>query len=114
MKPIVDFAPHARFTAHGMRCVLRRYRDWWCGYVWLPASHPWTSEGVEAHDLSINLEDVYDAGLPAGGATYIEQQKDGSWWVGFDTCHAYYDTQPTWINATRILREFAALVGRYA
>ena len=68
--------------AYGYRCRLRRNTELgtWCGYVVIPADHPW-------HGGS--LDDLSDVRVH-GGVTYSgEDLYEGEWVIGFDCGHAF-------------------------
>lgn len=48
-----------------------------CGYVRVPAGHPWHGKGYD--DVVAEVH---------GGLTYANGSNDGAWWVGFDCAHA--------------------------
>lgn len=66
----------------GMNCRIRRGPlGALCGYVGVPASHPWFGK-----DYSDDGVDAY----VHGGLTFAEKIKDdteGLWWFGFDCAH---------------------------
>lgn len=85
-----DFAAwHDEFT--GLLCVLARgYFGAWCGYVAVPAGHPW--HGLGYHDLDADV--VVHGGLTFAdvGVPRAEESRDdiaGSYFLGFDCNHAF-------------------------
>ena len=71
------------FESHGFVCFARRrtVMDTWCGYVYIPATHPlW---GVHYDDAALGVH---------GGLTYAEREGD-AWCFGFDCAH-YMDVRP--------------------
>lgn len=80
--------------ATGLTCIIRRHEHLghWCGYVGIPAGHPWN--GLEDEKLPADVH---------GGVTYTRAcdedpelgvchvpptgEPDGLWWVGFDFAH---------------------------
>lgn len=83
---------HERWTdkASGYECVIQRHTGLkhLCGYVGLPASHPWHSKGYDdVMMMDSEYPDVH------GGLTYAHDhepmgEKDGLWWLGFDCAHS--------------------------
>jgi len=67
-----------------------------CGYVGVPASHPWYGRGYDGIDCDVEVH---------GGLTYSDRcaghichvpkpgESDDVWWLGFDCAHAY-DIRP--------------------
>lgn len=52
-----------------------------CGYVLIPANHPWYSQNYETIDCSVH-----------GGLTYGQSDTESGFWLGFDCAH-YGDAQ---------------------
>lgn len=100
-----------RDPATGMACMIRRNELMgnWCGYVGVPADHPWS--GVEYSQCiadSCNEEHCYSHAPEGkievhGGLTYsafcweenkehgvchITEPEERLWWFGFDCSHA--------------------------
>ena len=76
---------NARFWEDGdYKCVVHRHRimGHLNGYVGLPKGHAWFGKGYE--DIEVDVH---------GGLTYASEymitnpEKDGRWWIGFDTAH---------------------------
>lgn len=68
--------------ATGLQCFMRRGMfDVWCGYIAVPAAHPWF--GVDYSE--IQGADVH------GGLSYAAEAPDypGLWSLGFDCGHAW-------------------------
>jgi hypothetical protein len=78
-----DDEPNVGATdAYGYRCRLRRNTDLgtWCGYVVIPADHPW---------YGVSLSDLDDVRVH-GGVTYSgDNLYEGEWVIGFDCGHAF-------------------------
>lgn len=71
------------FESHGYVCHARRSTEvaTWCGYVYIPATHPmW---GVHYDEAALDVH---------GGLTYSESEDD-AWCFGFDCAH-YNDLRP--------------------
>jgi len=52
-----------------------------CGYLGVPAGHPWHGENYDDVDVSIH------GGLTYDGDHAPTKEPDGNWWVGFDCAH---------------------------
>ena len=70
----------------GYPIALRRHPELlhWCGYVGLPAEHPWHGRTYQDVENDIRVH---------GGLTYshnsVPESEDGAiWWFGFDCAHA--------------------------
>lgn len=73
----------ARWTdeATGFACEARRNRmGAWCGYVIVPAGHPWHGDKY------------VDADVHGGVTLCNEWEPGGSWYVGFDCAHIWDKT----------------------
>ena len=64
-----------------------------CGYIRLPAGHPWHGAGY--YDSIVEGVEVH------GGLTFAEADKpchktgpDDAWWLGFDCAHSYDRQDP--------------------
>ncbi len=73
-----------------LRCYISRFRGHLNGYVGIPEGHPLYGKDYD-YDAFCELE-VH------GGVTHSslgdgKWRPEGSWWIGFDTCHAW-DYQP--------------------
>jgi hypothetical protein len=62
----------------------------WNGYVRLPSKHPCFGEGYDDIDVNVHGGLTFSDGY---FPSYTNNTKDGYWWVGFDTSHAW-DRQP--------------------
>ena len=76
------------FTAAGLLGVIHRveWQGHLCGYVRVPAGHPW--HGVEREfdiDATCHGGVTYTRNYKPGGP---EPDPDGGWFVGFDCAHA--------------------------
>lgn len=71
------------FESHGFVCHARRRTemDTWCGYIYLPHTHPLF--GIDYDDAELTVH---------GGLTYAEREGD-AWCFGFDCAH-YMDLRP--------------------
>lgn len=71
------------FESHGFVCHARRPRveATWCGYVYIPATHPMWGVHYDEAELTVH-----------GGLTYSESEDD-AWCFGFDCAH-YMDVRP--------------------
>lgn len=71
----------SRGTHAGHQWVTMRNRmGYRCGYVRVPAGHPWHGKEYDVIDARAH-----------GGLTYCKADDgtgDGGWWFGFDCCHA--------------------------
>ncbi len=84
-KPWETEPDRKEFTAHGLRCVIKRHPTMkhLCGYVEVPKGHRW--ETLDALDIPADVH---------GGITYSEKSLPGeeskadNWWIGFDCSHA--------------------------
>jgi hypothetical protein len=56
--------------------------DSWCGYIYLPSTHP--DFGAHYDDAVVDVH---------GGLTYADPESDGVWCFGFDCSH-YMDVRP--------------------
>lgn len=77
----------------GLPCLLvRNPVGALCGYVGVPAGHPW-------HGLGYDNDDLYDvevhggltySGRCAGGICHVVEpdEDDDVWWLGFDAAHS--------------------------
>jgi len=101
--PWVDEPDKAQWVdeATGLVCLALRHRHWgqWCGYVGVPAGHPW--HGVDADDDRVwacahGYRVNYAAGCQEDDSP-VEQrichiptpgEPDDVWWFGFDCGHA--------------------------
>lgn len=72
------------FESHGFVCLARRrtVMDSWCGYIYLPSTHP--DFGAHYDDAVVDVH---------GGLTYADPESDGVWCFGFDCSH-YMDVRP--------------------
>ncbi len=73
------------FESHGFVCFARRrtVTDTWCGYIYLPSTHP--DFGRDYDDVEVHVH---------GGLTYADPEGDGDvWCFGFDCAH-YMDVRP--------------------
>lgn len=81
--------------ATGYPCVARLVQTyppgWWCGYIVLPAEHPW-------HDLDDHEEGYIDV---HGGITF-SQPMGPYWLLGFDCNHAEDMRDPKSIGFVRL------------
>ena len=66
-----------------------------CGYVRIPAGHPWHGKGY--HDLNVEVH---------GGITFAEPDvpcdapgPDTDWWLGFDCAHTFDAPDPELPNS---------------
>ena len=48
-----------------------------CGYVLIPAGHPWFGKDYDTIGCDVH-----------GGLTWSSLEPDGNWWIGFDCFHA--------------------------
>lgn len=87
----------------GLQCIMLRNRmGAWCGYVAVPAGHPW--HGVDqaaacALPSGIAEPEVHggvtysapSAGVVGVGICHVPKpgEPDDVWWVGFDTAHCF-------------------------
>jgi hypothetical protein len=74
----------AVWHASGFACHIYRHPEMQhlCGYVHLPAGHPWFGadyDAIHAYDESLWVH---------GGLTYAHAGHDNDWVIGFDCAHA--------------------------
>jgi hypothetical protein len=78
---------HVDFEHLGYPCILHRNKHGsWCGYVGVPADHPWFGKGYDDVDAEVH-----------GGLTYAEPCQgdvchpgnEPRHWLGFDCTHAF-------------------------
>jgi hypothetical protein len=86
-----------------------------CGYVAVPAGHPWHGQDFGAFDVDVH-----------GGLTYAQRCQDGGpichvpkpgeaddvWWVGFD-CNHLYDIAPGYLRANEAAGVGTEFFARY-
>ena len=72
--------------------VVRNHMAYRCGYVRVPAGHPWHGKGYD---------DVEPYPEVHGGLTFAEADTDcgkggddSAWWLGFDCAHAWDSPDP--------------------
>lgn len=77
-----------------------------CGYVRIPAGHPWHGKGYEEED------DYGEFAIVHGGITFAEPDvdcgrggADDAWWLGFDCGHYYDAPDPALPGSERLLRD---------
>lgn len=98
-----------RFEAHGFPVLLLRGPlGNWCGYVAVPAGHPWHGRDYGVVGLGDDV-DVH-GGLTYSGACSErichvprEGEPDGVWWVGFDCAHGM-DVMPGMLATLQQIR----------
>ncbi|MHB1473050.1 MAG: hypothetical protein ACYCV4_05375 [Dermatophilaceae bacterium] len=76
--------------ATGYRCLVLKNR-WWCGYVEVPADHPWHGMPYNGSD-DIPYNSCPEAVIEVhGGITFSGERtagdRSGGWWFGFDCAH---------------------------
>ena len=78
----------------GLACiVLRNGRmGHLCGYVGVPAGHPWHGRDYQFIDAEAHYELTFSS--PARPVSYLSRPYPGDdphglWWVGFDAAHAF-------------------------
>jgi hypothetical protein len=71
------------FESHGFVCFARRRTeiDTWCGYIYIPMTHPLF--GIHYDDAELTVH---------GGLTYSDREGE-AWCFGFDCAH-YMDLRP--------------------
>ena len=71
------FSSETNVLYRGFHCkyeyIVKPHNGHLCGYVCLPLSHPWVDKDYSEIGSSVH-----------GGVTFLEQEQDGDWWVGFD------------------------------
>ena len=92
------------FGAHGLDCFTRHvtYGVPWmpghdCGYVRIPADHPWAGLDADAIDVDVH-----------GGLTFALDMIDGSTWVGWDDAHWTKSELPVRDETERLAAQIAA------
>lgn len=100
--------PEAAWEAFGFRCEVRSNRIGYnCGYVGLPAGHPWFGKSYDACLLGDDCPTVAERAADPdgyhscynhspdarvevhGGLTFAQAgERDGLWWFGFDCAHS--------------------------
>ena len=107
-----DSEPDRKDWKHrGLSCLaLRNHSGTWCGYVAIPAGHPYR----EATSMDSPLSDPMDSLLVHGGITYAskcdggrichvpDDEDDDVLWVGFD-CGHIMDLSPADVANGRLL-----------
>lgn len=86
---------HVQFKAHGFACMLHRNpMGAWCGYVGVPASHPYyEKDWDQVPDIDVHGGLTY-AGKCQGELCHVPEpgEPDDIWWLGFDCSHCYDET----------------------
>jgi hypothetical protein len=74
--------------------VIHNGQGYRCGYVRIPAGHPWHSKGYDDIDAQVH-----------GGLTFADADvpcdalgEDNDWWVGFDCAHGFDLPDPSLPN----------------
>ena len=92
MSDWTDEPDHERWTdeASGYECVIQRHTSLkhLCGYVGLPASHPWHGKGYDDVRMMDNEWVEVHGGLTYADRHEPQGQPDGLWWLGFDCAHS--------------------------
>jgi hypothetical protein len=82
------------FEHKGFDCIIRRGPGGqWCGYVGLPAGHPWRDLGRDGWDVDVHGGLTYQEpcdGDPERGVCHVPKpgEPDDIFWIGFDCAHA--------------------------
>jgi hypothetical protein len=88
-KPWLNEPNHLEwFTVAGLLGVVHRTEGigHLCGYVRVPAGHPWHGQDNEMEiDARVHGGVTYSRPYKPGGP---EPDADGGWWVGFDCAHS--------------------------
>lgn len=69
--------------------MVRNQMGAWCGYVGLPAEHPFHGDKYDDHyDLNVHGGPTYSAAC-AGHICHVPEpgEPDNVWWIGFDCGH---------------------------
>lgn len=88
----------------GYAClIVRNRRGSLCGYVGVPAEHPWHGVGCAAVDESTGYQLTVHGGLTYSGSCsgkicHVVEGDDHVWWLGFD-CGHYGDLSPFDLSA---------------
>lgn len=88
-----------RDEATGLPCMVRRSPAFgaWCGYVAIPAAHPWRADGAPGYD---DLDVDVHGGLTFAGFCDGDEEtgichvpgpddEDPAYWIGFDCGHGF-------------------------
>ena len=82
--------------ATGLPCIIKRHphSGHWCGYVGVPAGHPWNGKGYDDCGPDVHGGLTYAEkcdGDPVGGVCHVAAagEDDAVWWLGFDCAHAW-------------------------
>ncbi len=59
----------------------------YCGYVGIPASHPWHGKDYNVLEPSPDVHGGLTYSNEAVGPDFEETQPLGLWWIGFDCAH---------------------------
>lgn len=101
----------------GLPCLAVRNRmGAWCGYVGLPAGHPWRDKSTDEMDVSVH------GGLTFGPAPCMEDERfvchvvhdkeeEDVQWIGFDCLHLN-DTAPGMMASEAFINEKVVAEGK--
>ena len=90
----IDEPDYHEFDHSGIGCRIIRNPVWaFCGYVFIPANHPWHSKHYR--DIKCDAH---------GGLTFSELLDNGEYWIGFDCSHST-DISPACEKMMRNARE---------
>lgn len=92
--------------------VVYNHYGYRCGYVRIPAGHPW--HGLDTEQLN-RMATVH------GGVTFAEPDEqcgkegpDDAWWIGFDTAHAFDAPDPVLMEELKLPASVREIFGGLA
>src|SRR5215471_8421807 len=77
-------------SVHGLAClIVRGPGGALCGYVGVPASHPWHGRSYQEIDVSVHGGLTYSSGCQGHICHTPLEGEAEVWWLGFDCAHCF-------------------------